>query len=206
MFFQRGIHMENLKIYRLTPERLDDYLYFFENVAHTDNKEWDRCYCLNYCSAHNAEVVDFDLFDAEQRREYAIKYVREGVIQGYLAYHNGQVIGWCNANDRSDCMRCYGWQQYIAGKGEMKQEASKIKSIFCFTVAPEMRGKHVATALLERVVQDAREDGYEYLEAYPNKEDTDMFYNYVGPVGLYQKFGFEKYGETDERFIFRKKL
>lgn len=198
--------MGNLEIYKLTPERLDDYLYFFENVAHTDNKEWDRCYCLNYCSAHNAEIVDFDLFDAEQRREYAIRYVNEEAIQGYLAYYNGQVIGWCNANDRSDCMQCFGWQQYVSGKSKLKEESEKIKSIFCFTVAPEMRGKHVATALLERVVHDAVKDGYEYLEAYPNKEETDMYYNYVGPIGLYQKLGFEKWGETEERFVYRKKL
>lgn len=37
----------NIEIHKLTPERLNDFLYFFENVAHTDNKEWDRCYCLN---------------------------------------------------------------------------------------------------------------------------------------------------------------
>jgi len=37
-------NMNNINICKLTPEKLDDYLYFFENVAHTDNKEWDRCY------------------------------------------------------------------------------------------------------------------------------------------------------------------
>lgn len=198
--------MENLEICKLTPDKLDDYLYFFENVAHTDNKEWDRCYCLNYCSTNNAEIVDFDDFNADQRREYAIQYVNEGKIQGYLAYYQGNVVGWCNANNRKDCMRCFGWKEIISKEDEIKDEAAKIKSIFCFTVAPEMRGKHIATALLERVVEEAKKDGYEYLEAYPNKVETDMYYNYVGPENLYRKFGFEKWGKTPERIIYRKKL
>lgn len=197
--------MENLEICKLIPEKLDDYLYFFENVAHTDNKEWDRCYCLDYCSDCNAEIEGFEDFDAEQRREYAIRYVNKGIIQGYLAYYNGQVIGWCNANDRVDCHGCIGWQM-IYGKTEIKKEHSKIKSIFCFTVAPDMRGKHVATALLERIIKDAKEEGYEYLEGYPNKEETDMYYNYVGPMELYKKMGFEKWDETENYFVFRKKL
>lgn len=67
----------SIRICRLTPELLDDYLYFFENVAHTDNKEWDRCYCLNYCSEANAGR-DFSSLDV--RREYAIKYVKSGKI------------------------------------------------------------------------------------------------------------------------------
>lgn len=80
------------------------------------------------------------------------------------------------------------------------------RKIVCFTVAPSMRGKHVATAFLERVIKDAKKDGYEYLESYPNKEETDMYYNYVGPIELYKKFGFEEWGETENRLIFRKNL
>lgn len=38
-------NITSINIYKLTPERLDDYLYFFENVAHTDNKESNRLPC-----------------------------------------------------------------------------------------------------------------------------------------------------------------
>ncbi|MCH5320726.1 MAG: GNAT family N-acetyltransferase [Eubacterium sp.] len=197
--------MDNLEIYKLTPDRLDDYLYFFENVAHTDNKQWDRCYCLDYCSASNAHLSkEFD--DADVRRKYAIEYVNKGIIQGYLAYYNNQPVGWLNANDRDKCTNCMGMQEDIFNFKKIKMSDKKIKSIFCFTVAPEMRGKHIAQALLERAIEDAKADGYEYMEAYPNKKDADIYYNYVGPMGLYNKFGFEKYGKTKYRFILRKKL
>lgn len=196
--------MNKINIYKLTKDRLDDYLYFFENVAHTDNKEWDRCYCVNFCSDNNAEIAEL-LRDAEIRRKYAIKYVNENLIQGYLAYYDGQVVGWCNINDKNDCLGCFGWQ-IVSGKTKTYKENIKVKSVFCFTVAPEMRGKHIATALLERVIQDARKDEYDYIEAYPNKTECDMYYNFVGPIGLYKKLGFEQSGETENRLIFRKKL
>ena len=199
--------MENLEIKKLTPELLDDFLYFFENVAHTDNKEWDRCYCTNYCAAHNNLVTKRKNFaDPDVRKPYAIEYVNSGLMQGYLAYIDGKVIGWCNANNRNDCLHCFGWKNHIATKEINRKTKEKIKSVFCFAVAPDCRGKGVAQALLERVIEDAKQDGYEYIEAYPNKEETDIYFNYVGPMGLYKKLGFELFTETKWRAVLRKKL
>lgn len=199
--------MNNLTIHKLTPERLDDYLYFFENVAHTDNKKWDRCYCTNFCAANNSRVLKkANMSDPDVRREFAIDYINKGLLQGYLAYFDNNVVGWMNTNDRNDCLYCYGWKHLIADWRIRKRSKEKIKSVFCFTVAPNMRGQGIATAMLERAINDSKSDGYEFMEAYPNKEDTDMYYNYVGPLGLYKKFGFEPFTETKWRLILRKKL
>ncbi len=196
-----------IEIRRLRPKLLDDYLHFFENVAHTDNKEWDRCYCTNYCAAHNNRIAKRkNYFDPNIRKQYAIDYVNNNLLQGYLAYADGKVIGWCNANSRKDCLHCFGWKNLIENKQINKKSKEKIKSVFCFTVAPEMRGKGIASALLEKVIEDARADGYDYIEAYPNKEKTDMYYNYVGPLNLYKKFGFEMCAETKWRLVLRKSL
>ncbi len=199
--------MDNLEIYKLTPERLEDFLYFFENVAHTDNKKWDRCYCINYCAANNNLTAKFKNFgDPLVRKKAAVGYINNGYMQGYLAYMNGNVIGWCNANNRNDCLHCYGWKNHIANKEIDRKTKEKIKSVFCFTVAPDQRGKGVSAALLQRVIDDAEKDGYDCVEAYPNKEETDMYYNYVGPFGLYKKFGFESVAETKYRLVLRKTL
>lgn len=196
-----------IEVHKLTPKRLNDFLYFFENVAHTDNKAWDRCYCANYCAANNNRTAGKKKFaDPEVRKHYAIDYVQKGLMQGYLAYADGNVIGWCNANDRNECLHCYGWKNHIASKEINKKTKEKIKSVFCFTVAPNFRGKGVASTILEQVIADAKNDGYEYLEAYPNKEAADMYYSYVGPLKLYQNFGFETYTETKWRLVLRKKL
>lgn len=192
----------DIQIFRLTPERLDDYLYFFENVAHTDNKEWDRCYCLNYCSDANTSV---DFQSPDVRRKYAVKYVNSGKIQGYLAYHDNNIVGWCNANRKSDCMQCGGWK-YISENISSNKIDEKIKSIFCFTVAPNMRGNGIAEKLLRQVCEDAIQDGYNCIESYPNKVESDMYYNYAGPMPLYQKLGFTIVGETEQRYIMQKNL
>ena len=197
--------MLDLEIIALTPDKLDDYLYFFENVAHTDNRQWDRCYCVDYCSDKNLYVGDFDAISADERREYAVRYVKEGILQGYMAYADGKMAGWCNANDRASCRNCTGWRQ-IFGSTRCEDETAKIKSIFCFTVAPAMRSKGIAEALLKKVIEDAVRSGYDFVEGYPNKSETDMYYNYVGPEALYRKLGFEKYGETENRYVYRKKL
>ena len=117
--------------------------------------------------------------------------------------YNGQVIGWCNTNDKKDCLGCFGWK-IISGETKAIEESIRIKSVFCFTVAPAMRGKHIATALLERVIQDARKEVYDFIESYPNKTECDMYYNFVGPIELYKKFGFTQFGETENRLVFRK--
>ena len=193
-----------LQIRKLSSELLPDYLYFFENVAHTDYPEWDRCYCLHYCSAHNAET---DLSDPEKRREYAIQYVTEGILQGYLAYSNeNKVVGWVNANDRSNCMDCDGWVEMAGNQKINTGGHGKTKSIFCFTVAPARRGEGIAEMLLRRVCEDAIKEGYELIEGYPNKGESDMYYSYVGPLDLYKKLGFTIVGETNGGYIVQKDL
>lgn len=194
-----------IKIVKLTPELLHDYLQFFETAAHTDNPEWDRCYCVNYCADHNA---DADFSTPELRREMAIRYVNSGKIKGYLAYCGGKVAGWCNANDRSACMGSSGWR-FVTDDltSPMPGNAGeKVKFIYCFTVAPDMRRKGIAKALLKRVCEDAAAEGYTCVEACPNREFTNIYYDYVGPIKLYKDFGFVPCGETKYRVVCRKYL
>ena len=90
--------------------------------------------------------------------------------------------------------------------GERAEDGLKVKSVFCFTVAPAMRGRHIATALLERVMADAKEEGYDAVEGYPEKGAADIYYNYHGHLALYEKLGFERAGEGIDRLILRKNL
>ena len=196
--------MENLQIVPLTPDRLEDYCFFFEKVAHTDNPVWDRCYCVDYCGAANAGM-DYDNESPELRRSHAVRFVQAGLLRGYLAYLEGRAVGWINANDRSACLKSSGWEQ-IMGKTQPMAEAGKVRSVFCFTVAPALRGKGIAEALLRRVIADAEAEGYDAVEAYPYRGEADMFYSYAGPLRLCKKLGFELYGQTENRLIYRKEL
>jgi GNAT superfamily N-acetyltransferase len=141
------------------------------------------------------------------RRDYAIQYIKRNNIQGYLAYSDDKVVGWCNANTKSTCLKCQGWR-WMKGAIPTEDVGSniKIKSIFCFVIAPKMKRKGIATRLLERVIQDAGQDGFDFVEVYPNKEFTDESEEFMGPLELYKKNGFTVYCETKKKLVMRKQL
>lgn len=194
----------NIEIRKLTPERADDYLHFFDVTPHSINKEEHRCYCVCWCS-DTYEGKDFST--AEKRRNAAFAYIKGDKIQGYLAYCDNRVVGWCNANTKSDCTECCSWQMFM---GAIDKDVSspnvKVKSVFCFAIAPEMRGNGIAGLLLDRICEDAEKDGFDFVEAYPNKEFINTEEDFMGPVTLYQKRGFSICYEAGNKFVMRKKL
>ena len=183
----------SIEIRKLTAELLEDYLLFFD--THED------CYCVCYCSDNHD---DKDFSKKETRRSHAAHYVKNGMIQGYLAYFDGRVVGWCNANTKRDCLKCEGWKIMLPGVSTAEPE--NIKAIFCFTIAPEMRRKGIAAQLLGRVCDDALANGFDYVEAYPNREFEDPFSDHMGPIELYKKHGFVLHEIADKKVVMRKNL
>jgi len=82
----------------------------------------------------------------------------------------------------------------------------QIKSIFCFTITPDMKRKGIATQLLEYACQDAAQDGFDFVEAYPAKNPIDEDINFSGSIELYKKCGFTVYCETEDKLVMRKSL
>lgn len=194
----------DIEIFRLSSERADDFIRFFDNTPHSDGVQENRCYCVCWCSD---EYTDQDFSTADKRRAIASQYVRDGIIQGYLAYAGGKAVGWCNANTKADCLQCESWKRFM-GSVPVDEVAQgiRVKSVFCFTVAPERKRKEVASRLLERVCRDAAQDGFECIEAYPNKVFVDDEEDFMGPLALFQKFGFVIHAETENKYVMRKSL
>ncbi|MEM5774356.1 MAG: GNAT family N-acetyltransferase [Anaerolineaceae bacterium] len=143
----------------------------------------------------------------EKRKNYAIQYVRGNNIQGYLAYRDDRVVGWCNVNTKSECLKCYCWRRFMGSiPVEDLSQGLKVKSIFCFAIAPDMKRMGISRQLLERVCQDAALDGFDVVEAYPNKAFIDDAEDFMGPADLFRKSGFTAYCETDNKVVMRKPL
>ncbi|MDD5937001.1 MAG: GNAT family N-acetyltransferase [Clostridiales bacterium] len=189
----------DLEIKELTPNLSEDYLYFFDEVAHED------CYCVCYSSD---DQTGYDFQSKDVRRNYALKYIKEGKIRGFLAYKDGKVIGWCNVNDRDECYQCQGWNNMLSAvkKEDTDHKGLKIKSIFCFTISPVMRRHGIAAKFLEYVLNDAKKKGYDVVEAYPYKEFINIYYDHMGPYELYKKYDFTTYQELGKRVVLRKDL
>ncbi|MCL2446210.1 MAG: GNAT family N-acetyltransferase [Oscillospiraceae bacterium] len=187
-----------ITIRKLTPDLAQDYVHFFDVTPHDNFVDEHKCYCVCWC---NDDYAGKDFSTAEKRRQCALQYVKDGNLQGYLAYCGDEVVGWCNANTKLDCLKCASWQLFM---DYVPVEQAKVKSIFCFTIAPHMQRKGIATMLLERACQDARADGFEYAETYPHADWQSSAFG--GHVEMYRKAGFTVYAETEKGLVMRKEL
>ena len=194
----------DIEIKKLSPDLVDDYLHFFDVTPHDDDLEGHKCYCVCWCSADHSIPTDFS--SREKRRQLARQYVIGGEIQGYLAYSNGDVVGWCNANTKSDCEKCISWLRSMQNI-EVDKRDLKVKSIFCFVITPQLQRQGLATMLLKRVCDDAKMDGFDIVESYPNKGFINVVHDFMGPAAMYEKLGFTVYGQNDkDRLVMRKQL
>lgn len=190
----------NIDIKKLSPELIEDYLHFFDTVPHATNNEEHKCYCIWWC---NKSLDGKDYSTVENRRNIATEYISNNNIQGYLAYYNNKVIGWCNTNTKSNCYECFCWRNFM---NAIQKDDNNVKAVFCFAISPEFREKGIAGMLLNRVCEDAKKDGFDVVEGYPNKIFIDTEQDYMGPVKLYEKLGFTVYYEADKKLVMRKKL
>lgn len=188
----------NVTIKPLTVELLDDYLYYFDNIAFTDNAHWSGCYCVYY--HHDSDNAQWMKRTKEDNRNYAISLINEGKLTGYLAFCDGAPIGWCNVNDKSN------YERLLASDELWDTKAVKTCSIVCFIVAPQYRGKGIASTILNKICSDYAEKGYEYIEAYPVKGDLSNAQQYHGPFSMYSKAGFTVEKDIDRFYIVRKSL
>ncbi|MCL2501479.1 MAG: GNAT family N-acetyltransferase [Defluviitaleaceae bacterium] len=196
-----------VEIRKLTPALAEDYARFFETTHHYGRDD-TRCYCVTWCGDNVYDNGGSHWYDSpDERRAHAIQRVKDGDIQGYLAYHEGEIVGWCNANTKSDCKAGVNYIRNEAGFPlDECREGEKVKLIFCYAVAPKVQRKGVATELLQFICQDAAAEGYDCVETYINSQFTDPVHDYKGPLAMYEKNGFTVRAERDGKTVVRKAL
>ena len=190
----------------LTPDLNAAFLDFFDNRAFSDDNPMGPCYC-------NAAVMTTEELDKMVSefgddckgtlRRYAVKQLAEGKIFGYLAFENDIPVGWCSAGD----MECYPASRHQVVPDFARENAcGRTLSIVCFAVAPDYRGKGVATALLERVVTDGMSQGFAAAEGYVSLKHAGKYWDHTGSARLYEKFGFAEAVKWGDRIVMRKML
>ena len=194
----------NIKIKRLTPDLTPDYLDFFDNRAFSDDNPNGPCYCTSPNmddSSIQQMVREFGDDIKGVIRRYAVKLLAEEKIHGYLAFDGGTSIGWCNAGN----MDSYINTDFIP-EFARQSICGKTMSVVCFAIAPEYRGMGIAAALLEQVCTDARAEGFAAVEGYATVQKDRVYYDYNGPIRLYEKAGFAEVARHDGRVVMRKEL
>ena len=186
---------EGIDIRPLTPQRLPDFLDFFEQRAFADNPKWLSCYC-HFPHAEHATIV-WKERTAAQNRAATCARIENETMTGWLAYAGDEAIGWCNAGPR----------RFIEGLfDEPEPLADRIGAIACFVIAPAFRGRRIATALLGAACEGLRERGFAWAEAYP-REGGNAAENHHGPLAMYIAAGFERVKtDADGGLTVRKRL
>lgn len=96
-----------------------------------------------------------------------------------LAYHQGRMVGWCNATARGE------FPGFATG------EDGGVASVVCFAIAPPYRGHGVAKRLLDGVIAHFADSGFVRLEAYPVREPEDEKAAFHGSLDLFERAGFD---------------
>jgi GNAT superfamily N-acetyltransferase len=136
----------------------------------------------------------------EQNRSAAIELIKSGEMTGYLAYSDGKIAGFCNANDKRKYVTLSGIKE-LADPAEIK-----CCSIVCYIMAPEYRRQGISRQLLKRVCLDYQALGYDFVEAYPRANAETCAQNYHGYLDLYLNEGFSLYQEYHNIKVVRRAL
>ena len=196
----------NLTIKPLTAELIPAYLDFFDNRAFSATDVNGPCYCT--CPTQTSEEIDrmVSEFAGDIKgtlRKYAAKMLAEGKIRGYLAFDGKTAVGWCNAAKKKTYVKNrYQFIPDFAWDGD----SDAVMSVVCFSIAPAYRGKGVSTALLTRVVDDARAAGCSAVEGYAHLRKGEGEFDFKGPEKLYENLGFTLAAEQNGVAVMRKTL
>ena len=195
--------MQDIVIKKLTCELKKDYLDFFDNRAFSDGNPNGPCYCTS--PNQDKETIKQMVSEFQTNgvkgtiRKYAVEMLDKGEINGYLAFDDGMSIGWCNAADIDS------YEGFVP-EFARENRCGKTVAIVCFEIAPGYRGQGIALALIERVCEDAKANGYVAVEGYAKTLAVRDEYDFTGPIHLYEKAGFSQIIEQNGISIMRKLL
>lgn len=196
-------------IKKLTKELAPAYLDLFDNRAFGPDDNNGPCYCTSPTMSPAVEQKMVNEFGADVKatlRKYAEIMLQNEQIPGYLAFDGDVAIGWCNAGDSSAYVNANN--SHFMNDFIREHINGKTISIMCFEIVPSYRGQGIASAFLTKIISDATDAGYEFVEGYANVlyENAEYDMSFTGPVPLYKKLGFVEVARKDDKIIMRKAL
>src|SRR5687767_11635374 len=164
----------------------------FDDVVRVLGGEQGGCLCQYWRMSSS----DYNWATPERRLESLRGQLRETPPGGMLAYVDGEPVGWLGFAPRDRVERL------VRSRTIPKVDDLPVWSIFCFTVRVGYRRSGVARALLEGLVEFAREQGAPALEAYPVETEGARIHGtaaYVGVASMFETVGFCRVLETAAR-------
>ena len=195
----------NIKVFKLSKDMAEDYISYFDTRAFLDGDIEKGCYCVWHHWTDKHEHERNLMAESERpyrKRDYAKELIQNGILNGFVAYYENQIVGFCNSDIKDNYFRLS--RENNPNSWIRTSENDKILSIVCFIVAPDMRRKGISKVLLNYACQYAEENGYDYVEGYPPHGEFTI-HDCGGSVSMYVDLGFEII-DIPDGIIARKKL
>lgn len=195
----------DITVRRLNRNMTEEYIDFFDKRAFSDGSAERGCYCVWHHWTEQHELKRSLMPEDERqncKRNYAKELIQNGTLNGFVAFSNNQIVGFCNSDIKENYFRM-SKENYPNSWQDLK-ENDKILSIVCFIVDPDMRREGIAKAMLNYACQYAEENGYDYVEGYPVKGEFTI-HDCGGSASMYISQGFEII-EIPNGIIARKKI
>jgi len=188
-----------LEIHPLTPERWPDLVKLFNAAGGSQVR---GCWCMFYRRSGRTEVPD-GVLRPEHAKCSLKALVDAGTVPGLIGYRDGEPVGWLSLGPREDYAR-------LERSPVMKPvDARPVWSVVCFYTAKQMRGQHVAEAMLAGGIDYARSCGARLIEAYPvdRKQRSADDAMWFGGRAMYDRAGFVEIARRKQtRPVMRKVL
>lgn len=162
-----------------------------------------RCRCQKFRTTgdewwHDPIPVEERAFRLRQQTDCG--YPESDTTSGLVAYLDGEPVGWCAVDRRSEHLRL--GQTPWKGRSEDKDDDT-VWAVTCFVVRVGFRGRGITYHLATAAVDFARERGARALEGYPMEPDPGKVVTWgeihVGHRRVFEAAGFAEVNHPSKR-------
>jgi GNAT superfamily N-acetyltransferase len=198
--------MTDVVVKALSPALSGDFLRFFDHergAAFADNPDWAKCYCHFY---EVPVAIEWTSLTAAQNRIAMQARIEVGEMEGFLAFAEGEPVGWLNAQPRHKLPHCFDRMRVAATP--LPCAPYEAAAIVCFIIGPEWRRHGVARALLASAISSLAVRGFVLVDAFPFKagDSVTAADHYHGALSMFTAAGFAPLAESDTITVVRKFL
>lgn len=177
-----------IEVHLATADRFDDVV----SLLAPGRPDIPACWCLSYRLASGPN----NALKGKARPAFLRGLCEQDPSPGMLAYSDNVPVGWCAFGPRSEMGRLQ------RSRTIPLLDDIPVWSIVCFVVRSGYRRRGVTRALIAAVVNFAESRRAVALEAYPvdtGGKRLNPSAVFPGTVSLFERFGFQRIGETEAR-------
>ncbi len=166
--------MTQIECHRLTAEQDADFY-----RLHGDPASAGWCWCVAWWTE---TWEGFGERSSQDNRLLREELMARGDRDGWLAYVEGQVVGWCQVGPRDRLPKLLA--SYALSPDD------SVWAVTCFFVLPPYRGRGVSSALLDAALADLQYRGVTTVQAFPRRGDLPAEDVWTGPEAVFVGAGF----------------